>query len=165
MHFKVQKTKGNKITCKFFGECGSCKLYTLSYQQQISNKKSKTEELFKNYIDNIDLEVYESKQSAFRDRCEFRIWHDGDQISYGMNSYDKKVVCIDSCEIVSQKIQELMPKLLKIISTSAILSQKLFAIEFLSSNSHEDILVTLIYHKKLDQSWSNEAKRYLISKM
>mgnify|MGYP001810730681 CR=1 FL=1 len=50
-----------------------------------------------------------------------------------------------------------MPKLLKQIESSTILREKIFAIEFLASSEH--LLVTLIYHKPLDDAWENEAKR------
>ncbi|MFB1009383.1 MAG: tRNA (uridine(54)-C5)-methyltransferase TrmA, partial [Sulfurospirillum sp.] len=54
------------------------------------------------------------------------------------------------------KIYTLMPKLLKQIESSPMLREKIFAIEFLASSEH--LLVTLIYHKPLNEVWESEAK-------
>ncbi len=51
-----------------------------------------------------------------------------------------------------------MPKLLTELEKSMILSFRLFAIEFLVSST-SDMLVTLIYHKKLEDEWINLAKQ------
>jgi tRNA (uracil-5-)-methyltransferase len=51
-----------------------------------------------------------------------------------------------------------MPKLLNELKALDILNYKLFTCEFLTSTTN-DILVTLIYHKKLDESWITEAKK------
>ena len=51
-----------------------------------------------------------------------------------------------------------MPPILESINEFEILKNKLFQIEFLSSQNGECI-VTLIYHKKIDSSWVNVAKK------
>ena len=50
-----------------------------------------------------------------------------------------------------------MPKLLEKIQNDEILRFKFYSIEFLNSTTN-DMLVTLIYHKKLDEEWTNKAK-------
>ena len=69
-----------------------------------------------------------------------------------MNDFKKNVLQIDSCEMVSLHIKEIMPKILKLLMDELFLSYKLFAIEFLGSTTN-DLLVTFIYHKKLDDEW------------
>ena len=54
-------------------------------------------------------------------------------------------------------IEEKMWEMLSLINSSKLLSFKLFSIEFLASNLGE-VLVTLIYHKKLDEDWQKEAR-------
>lgn len=74
-----------------------------------------------------------------------------------MNSFDKTALEIDSCKIVSKDISSLMPILLEQIQKDETLKFKLFACEFLNSTK-SDMLVTLIYHKKLDDEWILKAK-------
>ena len=74
-----------------------------------------------------------------------------------MNDFKKNVLQIDSCEMVSLHIKEIMSKILKLLMDELVLSYKLFAIEFLGSTTN-DLLVTLIYHKKLDDEWIQKAK-------
>lgn len=110
------------------------------------------------------LEVYESPISHFRQRAEFRIWHtdkDGaDDMFYAMFERDgksKKVIKITDFAIASRAINELMPVLLNELKQSSLLKNKLFQIDFLHT-LHGQMLVTLIYHKKLDDDWQILAK-------
>lgn len=105
------------------------------------------------------LEVYESPISHFRQRAEFRIWHterDGaDDMFYAMFERDgksKKVIEITDFAIASRAINELMPVLLNELKQHNLLKDKLFQIDFLNT-LHGQMLVTLIYHKKLDENW------------
>ena len=45
--------------------------------------------------------------------------------------FDKNILEIDNCSIVSIQISELMPRLLKEISQNEILHNKIYSIEFL----------------------------------
>jgi tRNA (uracil-5-)-methyltransferase len=144
------------MDCKYFGVCGSCKLYEYDYAEQLNLKKLKIKEEFKSFeIKKID--VITSKESHFRNRAEFRIWHEADKISFAMHRLDGNgLVMVDNCPMVSEAIYELMPKLKIELQNSIVLKEKLFAVEFLSSTT-KDVLVTLIYHKKIDKIWENEA--------
>lgn len=144
------------MECRYFGECGSCKLFNISYKDQFRLKIDRFKKLFKEFgVENIEL--FSSKESHFRARAEFRIFHD-EKIFYAMHSLkDKRLIKIDDCKIVSRPIYNLMPKLLKEIEKSLILNEKLFRVEFLTSQTNE-ILVTLIYHKRLDEEWIKRAK-------
>jgi tRNA (uracil-5-)-methyltransferase len=144
------------MNCKYFGICGSCINYQNGYEQELNNKIKTNKELFLNiYSDNFD--ILKSDDIHFRSRAEFKIWHIEDKILYALTSIDKKTFCIDECFIVNKSIYNLMPKIKENIEPNEILSRKLFAIEFLSTQTNET-LVTLIYHKKLDDDWKEKAK-------
>ena len=145
------------MECSYFGECGSCTLYALDYNAQCVHKKEHMLSLFKPlHVKAFDF--YASPSEHYRGRSEFRIWKEGDTLSYAMGAVDKKsMICIKSCPKVEKKIHTLMPHLLKQIESSTLLREKIFAIEFLSSSEH--LSVTLIYHKPLDEKWEEEAKQ------
>ena len=154
------------MTCKYFGLCASCTLYNQTYEEQLNYKVAREKDRFSSLIDfsKISLDIIKSKDSNFRNRAEFRVWwekdeqNDKDVLFYAMNDFNKEILQIDSCEIVSEDIKNLMPKLLSELEKSMILSFRLFAIEFLVSST-SDMLVTLIYHKKLEDEWINLAKQ------
>ncbi len=144
------------MNCNYFGKCGSCTLYNLTYEEQLEKKVS----LIKEDFDLDEVDIIKSEPQNFRYRAEFRIFHDESGISYAMNSFDKRLLKIDECKIVSPTISSLMPKLLELVKENHTLKHKLFAVEFLTTTTNEAI-ITLIYHKKLDESWKEEAKRAL----
>ena len=149
------------MNCKYFGKCGSCVLYDKSYEEQLNFKVQREKDRFSNFT-NIDFDIVRSEETSFRNRAEFRIWWEKDEngkavYTYAMNDFEKNILQIESCQIVSSHIQEIMPKLLKNINFDDELAHKLFAVEFLDSST-KDLLVTLIYHKKLEESWNKKAK-------
>jgi len=149
------------MTCEYFGVCGSCNLGGLSYDEQLSKKIDIEKDRFKSLWDN-DVDIIKSQDGAFRNRAEFRIWKTFDEndnytLDYAMNDTEKNTLIIDSCTIVSDDISKLMPVLLKSLQEDADLNYKLFTIEFLSSTT-SDMLVTLIYHRKLEENWNIKAK-------
>ncbi len=149
------------MNCEYFSTCGSCTLYDKNYEEQLQYKIKREKERFSN-ITSIDFDIIKSEEKNFRTRAEFRIWKNFDEkgsptLSYAMSGFDKNAVEIISCQIVSPQIKDLMPKLLACIQENEILSHKIYAIEFLASSTN-DMLVTLIYHKKLDEQWIQKAK-------
>ena len=151
------------MTCKYFGLCASCTLYDKNYDEQLNYKIQREKNRFSN-LTALDFDIIKSSSKNFRNRAEFRVWWEKDEnsdkdiLSYAMNDFNKEILKIDSCEIVSEDIKKLMPKLLTELGKSMILSFRLFAIEFLVSST-SDMLVTLIYHKKLEDEWINLAKQ------
>ena len=144
------------MDCKYFGECGACKLYENGYEFQLNDKLKLNQERFSAFYSD-DIKVFQSPQSHYRSRSEFKIWHTGDDIAYGMNHIDKKgVVLVDECPQVNQHIAILMPKLLVAIAEKRI-GFKLFGVDFLSSSDGE-IVVSFLYHRKLDDDWLVLAK-------
>ena len=149
------------MNCEYFGKCASCVLYDKSYEEQLSFKIQREKERFSNFT-NIEFDIIKSEEKAFRNRAEFRIWWEKDEsgnevLSFAMNDFNKNILQIESCQIVSSHIQEIMPKLLALVSSDIELANRLFAVEFLGSTTN-DLLVTLIYHKKLEDSWNTKAK-------
>ena len=149
------------MNCKYFGICASCTLFDKTYEEQLNYKIQREKERFSNFT-TMEFDIIKSSESNFRNRAEFRIWWekdaDGNEIlSYAMNDFKKNILKIDSCEMVSPHIKELMPKLINQLESELELSYKLFAVEFLGSSTN-DMLVTLIYHKKLEESWITKAK-------
>ena len=102
-------------------------------------------------LSDIKPSIFLSPASGYRARCEFGI----SKSSYTMFEDGKKIY-MDVSKIPHHSIQKIMPKLLKYINKSSILKSKLIQINFRSSGS--DVLATMIYHKKLKDEWSIEAR-------
>ncbi|WP_447928464.1 MULTISPECIES: tRNA (uridine(54)-C5)-methyltransferase TrmA [unclassified Vreelandella] len=132
------------------------------YDEQLKDKRVAVEALFAPFSPPA-LEVYPSPPSHYRQRCEFRIWHEGDDLYYAMfevnpeDPKDKKVVRLDQFLVASERINELMPRLREAFLQSDTLRKRLFQVEFLTTLSGE-ALVTLIYHRPLDEAWEAEAR-------
>ncbi len=151
------------MNCKHFGSCGSCGLYALSYEEQLKRKQQRVSELLSPFYQEA-LEVFDSPSDHYRARSEFRIWHEGDRCDYAMGKMpvagvrEKGAINIHECPKVIGPIEKRMWKLLdKINASQNVLKQRLFAVEFLATTTDE-CLITMLYHRKLDDVWSVEAK-------
>ncbi len=102
--------------------------------------------------------VFRSAPLHFRQRAEFRIWHQGDDIAYAM--FDpvepKRPVLMETFPVASEAICKLMPRLRAALQADAELKRKLFQVNFLSTQAGE-MLVTLLYHRKLESAWEAAA--------
>lgn len=129
----------------------------LEYSTLLEQKCALVKDLLSPYSPP-EPDVFESSHEAYRMRAEFRIWHEGDDLDYVMYRRDdpKTPVPINEFPIASDSIQKLMPDLKQRLKDTAILRKRLFQIEFLSTTTG-DILVTLIYHRKLDEEWQQSA--------
>lgn len=133
------------------------------YDQQLEAKRQRITEQFARFSPPA-LEVYPSPPSHYRQRCEFRIWHEGDDLFYAMFEVDpadpkkKTVVRLDDYPVASRRINALMPALLDATRDVPLLRRRLFQVEFLTTLAGE-ALVTLIYHRPLDEAWEAEARR------
>ncbi len=153
------------MNCNYFGKCGSCTLHDKTYEVQLDYKYEREKNRFDKLLPkDLSIDIIKSNTEQFRYRAEFRIWKtflnnetkESPLLSYAMNDTEKNTLEIDQCSIVSSDISSLMPMLIKCLQEKEILSQKLFSCEFLNSTTG-DILVTLIYHKKLEEQWKTEA--------
>ena len=148
------------MECEYFGVCGSCKLYDLDYEAQLEHKLSSVQAMFSPLYSG-SYDIARSKSEHYRARSEFKLWHNEDEISYAMNRLDKQgVVMIEQCPMVNEHIADLMPRLLKEIDRRKM-GTKLFNIDFLSSVEGE-IVVSLIYHIRLDEKWQALAQELSI---
>ncbi len=145
------------MTCESFGQCGSCTLYDIPYEEQVVQKHKRVADLLSPFYHD-ELAAYQGEETHYRSRAEFRIWHTGDRCDYAMGNWEKNgSVTISECPKVSEPIFNLMPLLCDAINDSEVLRRRLFAVEFLATTTGE-VLVTLIYHRKLDEAWEAEAK-------
>ncbi len=105
-----------------------------------------------------NMQVFESQPLHYRMRAEFRIWHDGDTCHYAMYQPGErnKPYVIDTFPAASPTIARLMPILLTALNASLDLKRRLYSVEFLTTKSGE-ALITLIYHRPLDESWRESA--------
>lgn len=146
------------MDCRHFGQCGSCRVYEESYDIQLAVKESRIENLFSNYINELDgkVAVFHSPDQHYRARAEFKVWHVDDETHYAMNALEHKgIILIEECPMVADPIHELMFPLLESIKSLGM-QKKLFNIDFLSTSSGK-IVVSLIYHRRLDEVWSEQA--------
>ncbi|NYS59411.1 tRNA (uridine(54)-C5)-methyltransferase TrmA [Vreelandella salicampi] len=132
------------------------------YDEQLASKRDELERLFSAFS-LPPLEVFTSPPSHYRQRCEFRIWHEGDDLFYAMfevdpaNPKNKQVVRLDQYLVAGEAINALMPKLKAAFLASHALRHRLFQVEFLTTLAGE-ALVTLIYHRPLNDAWESEAR-------
>ncbi len=129
------------------------------YQLQLDNKVAAYREAMTDAGVSIgDISVHKSEQLGFRMRAEFRIWHEHGRAHYAMNKPgEKRPYIIEDFPIGAAAINRLMPLLLSALNDSEMLSRKCFSAEFLTTTSNQ-VLITLIYHKPLDEAWEVEAR-------
>ena len=128
-----------------------------NYQSQLERKTEKIRKDFSAF-NPPSIDIYDSPPLHYRMRAEFKIWHEGDESYYAMFRADDKrtPVKIEDFPIGSLKINELMKSIMASVKKSLTLRHKLFQIEFLTTLSGE-ALVTMIYHKRLEDDWSEQA--------
>lgn len=102
--------------------------------------------------------VFASPPLHYRLRAEFRIWHEGDRIDYVMFDPDepRTPIAMHDFPIGSQRINQLMPVLREKLMADPVLKKRLYTVEFLTTLSG-DALITLVYHRKLDEAWQQAA--------
>ncbi len=130
----------------------------MDYESQIIEKSRRVSGLLSPFYGG-QLGIYDSPQEHYRARSEFRIWHSGDRCDYSMGNLTKDgKIDISECPKVIKAIESRMWRLLVEINSSKVLKNKLFGVEFLATTTNET-LVTMLYHRKLDEQWNKEAKR------
>jgi len=111
-------------------------------------------------LDAPEPQIFPSPTHSFRMRAEFRVWHDGEDLNFVMFERERRrePIKITTFPFGSERIQVVLEPLKALLQGNAILRTKLFQVEFLSTLSGE-CLVTLIYHRKLDDAWAQEATK------
>ena len=128
------------------------------YDELLVLKKTKLLSMFSEFTPP-ELEVFASERSHYRYRSEFRVWHEGADLYYYMFDKTKepehqKIRC-DQFLPASLLINQMMDALMVEIRPNQSLRHKLFQVDFLSTLSGE-ILVTLLYHRQLNDDWITE---------
>ncbi len=103
--------------------------------------------------------VFRSAPVHYRQRAEFRIWHEADGIHYAMfdPAEPKRPVLMESFPVAAESICDLMPRLKAAITARPELKRRIFQVNFLATLSGE-MLVTLLYHRALDAAWETAAR-------
>ncbi len=145
------------MTCKHFGSCGSCSLYDASYPAQLARKMGRFSQMLSPYYSGAIM-PFPSPDGRFRARAEFKVYHNGAGAHYAMRHLNKKdFVTLQECAMVAEPIAEAMWPLMDAVNGDETLRRKLFGIEFLSATTGE-VLVTMLYHRKLDEAWETRAR-------
>ncbi len=126
------------------------------YSTLLAEKQQKLTALLAPF-DAPTLEVFASETSHFRMRAEFRIWHEqGDFYHIMFDQESKQRYRIDQFPIASKLINQMMQALLPLLKQHNVLTRRLFQIDYLSTLSNK-IIVSLLYHKALDEEWQQAA--------
>ncbi|CAH0542702.1 tRNA (uridine(54)-C5)-methyltransferase TrmA [Vibrio marisflavi] len=129
-----------------------------NYVIQLEEKKQRMQAMFAPFSAP-EVEAFESPIQHYRMRAEFRVWHEGEDLYYVMfNQETREKYRVDQFPTASLLINQLMPVLIEELKPNKSLRHKLFQVDFLSTLSGE-ILVSLLYHKQLDEEWNEQAKQ------
>ena len=130
-----------------------------SYSEQLAAKVERLRQLLAPF-DAPEPAVFDSPREHYRLRAEFRLWRENEQRHYAMFAPGDKYtpILIDDFPIASAQINDLMPRLKAAWQASQALSFKLFQVEFLTTLAG-DAMITLCYHRPLDEAWEAEARR------
>jgi tRNA (uracil-5-)-methyltransferase len=131
---------------------------TEKYQQQLDEKTNRVKDLLSLFYSS-DIDIYASQPTHFRMRAEFRIWHEGPDTYHIMfNKVDKEQYRVDQLVAASEIINTAMALMTAAFEGNEILRRKLFQVDYLSTLTDE-LLITLVYHKALDDIWEAEVNR------
>ncbi|WP_405367330.1 tRNA (uridine(54)-C5)-methyltransferase TrmA [Ruminobacter sp.] len=138
-------------------------LDTSTYEQQLTAKTSGLTAEFKNLFNVPAPEIFTSDPIHYRMRAKFCIYLEGDTVRYYMvdtSDQNKRKAFLKQFPTASVLINRLMPVIAELISGNAELTWKFFEINFLTTLSGE-ALITLLYHRKLDEAWIEAARNLL----
>lgn len=128
------------------------------YQQQLDEKQQTIQLLFAEFALPA-IRIYPSPISHYRMRAEFRIWHHGEALYHIMyDKHNKRRVRVDQFPVACQLINRAMQAIIPGLKSDLLLRDQLFQIDYLATESQQ-LLITLLYHKKLDESWTTLATR------
>lgn len=128
-----------------------------NYEQQLAEKSQTMTNLFSEF-NGPEFELFRSEPINYRQRAEFRVWHEGDDLFYIMfNSQTKQKYRVDTFPVASLLINNAMTALLDNIRNEPVLRERLFQVDFLTTLSGE-LLISLLYHKQLNDEWQQQAK-------
>lgn len=127
------------------------------YEALLAHKSKQVKESF-SHLPMPQLEIFDSPRLHYRMRAEFRIWHDGEDLYHIMfDQESKEKYRVDEFPQASQLINLAMSSLIPMLKSNSVLRNKLFQVDYLSTLSGE-LIISLLYHKPLDEQWAKEAE-------
>ncbi len=138
------------MVCQYFGRCGGCT------GESLESKVIKAKHLLQIH----HCEIFSNCDSSFRARAELGIFHQEDRIFFAMRGSTKtNFICIENCPNLALNIQKTLPILSHFLNHKEFmdLKERLFSLEILSTQTNS-LLLTFIYHKKLEKSWEQMAE-------
>ncbi|WP_226573478.1 tRNA (uridine(54)-C5)-methyltransferase TrmA [Mangrovibacter yixingensis] len=131
-------------------------LPTEQYDAQLAEKVSRLEAMMSAFAAP-NVEVFRSPVSHYRMRAEFRVWHDGDDLYHIIfDQQTRQRIRVDSFPAASELINALMAAVLENVRANPVLRKKLFQLDYLSTLSGQAV-VSLLYHRALDDEWRSAA--------
>ncbi|MCW8193324.1 tRNA (uridine(54)-C5)-methyltransferase TrmA [Proteobacteria bacterium 005FR1] len=127
------------------------------YAEQLAEKEARFTALMAPFQPPA-AEVFASPPLHFRQRAEFKIWHQDERSHFAVFAGGRGEApdFVEQFPVASTLINAAMPLLQQAIESDPVLRRKLFQVEFLSTLDG-DLLITLVYHKKLDGEWLQKA--------
>lgn len=127
----------------------------LAYQEQLSVKQKRFESLLAPYFGS-RFDLFTSPAKHYRMRAEFRVWHEGEDTFHIMFSKEtKEKYRVNNLDAAHESINTAMKMMLEALKGNEVLRKKLYQIDYLCTTSNE-MLISLIYHKTLDDAWERE---------
>jgi len=132
-------------------------LPTDQYDAQLAEKVVRLQSMMTPFAAPVP-EVFRSPVSHYRMRAEFRIWHDGDDLYHIIfDQQTKSRIRVDTFPAASELINQLMTLMIEGVRNNPVLRHKLFQIDYLTTQSNQAI-VSLLYHKALNDEWREQAE-------
>ena len=127
-----------------------------NYQKQLSKKQEEMDRLFYDFTPPT-FDIFTSEPINYRQRAEFRLWHEGDDLFYIMfDQQTKQKFRVEEFPVACVLINQLMSALLDNIRDKSVLRERLFQVDFLATLSGEAV-ISLLYHRQLDEAWEKQA--------
>ncbi|GAA6204591.1 MULTISPECIES: tRNA (uridine(54)-C5)-methyltransferase TrmA [Thalassotalea] len=128
----------------------------INYDKQLLEKQENMTALFRDFNFS-GFDIFTSEPMNYRQRAEFRVWHDGDDLYYIMfDQATKKKFKVEYFPVACTLINELMSALLTMVRDKPMLRERLFQVDFLATLSGEAV-ISLLYHKQLSDEWQQQA--------
>jgi len=129
------------------------------YPEQLQAKQQRLDRLLEPFAAP-PLQVFASPPQHYRQRAEFQLWRENGRRHYAMfkPGGKREPILLQDFPIASRRINELMPLLQTYWNQNEVLADRLFQVEFLTSLAGE-ALITLCYHRPLDETWRREAEQ------
>jgi len=132
------------------------------YEEQLQEKLELVKETFSQF-GVPEPQIHRSAPKNYRNRAEFRIWHDYEENSCYCIMFEKDPdtkemnrVRMDLYPVGTVLVNELMKCVIEEVNKEEVLKNKLYQVNFHTTQSG-DAMVTMIYHKELKKPWINAA--------